>query len=111
MTQPPVLRQKSPHKVEVSEGSKDAHRRQASDRLGAPAPPPITHAEQWTLAHPPQPAVHKTQIFQTSADTTEAWYGDDAMAERLAQLRINNRRLALRLNPTTLTGINEDANE
>jgi hypothetical protein len=111
MNQPSVLRQKSPHKVEVSEGSKDAHRRLASERSATPPPTPITLAEPWTSAPSPHTHAPSAQISQAPADTSEAWHGDDAMAERLAQLRKNNQRLAQRLRTTTLTGPHEDANE
>ena len=111
MNQPEVLRQSGPHRVEVSEGSKNAQRRQAQDRNALPEAQPLHQGEEWS----PKPTEHEyksmTQIPDAAVDTSEVWHGEDVLSERLAQLQRFNQKLQSRLQSKSLTGANEDTYE
>jgi len=111
MNQPEVLRQSGPHKVEVSEGSKNAQRRQAQERNAVPQAQPLHHDDAWKPASQTHAAKKLTQIPQSEVDPTDVWHGEDALSERLAQLQRFNQKLTSRLQSKTLTGANEDEYE
>ena len=111
MNQPEVLRQSGPHRVEVSEGSKNAQRRQAQERNALPPTQHLYQGDEWV----PEPSAHEyksmTQIPAAVVDTSEVWHGEDVLSERLAQLQRFNQKLKSRLQSKSLTGANEDTYE
>ena len=111
MNQPEVLRQSGPHRVEVSEGSKNAQRRQAQERNALPPTQHLYQGDEWV----PEPSAHEyksmTQIPAAVVDTSEVWHGEDVLSERLVQLQRFNQKLQSRLQSKSLTGANEDTYE
>lgn len=101
MSQPEIIRQQGgPHRVELSEGGKDATQRQATPRGEYPTPAPP--APIGTGAVPSHSAAdtrlsRSAQLRALDAESPDEWPDESQLAERLNQLRATNQRLQVAL--------------
>ena len=110
MSQPEILRHTGPHQVSVTEGSKNAQSRHASERSAlepsAKNEPKDLHLQDRSDHPPPD-----TQLSDSAADSTDVWHGDDTMSLRIAQLKKQNLALGVRLQRLTGSSRKEESNE
>ena len=107
-----IIRNHSPHQVEVSEGSRDASRRHGPAQSALPSTIHGNTATTQLKTSPPLPSASTgTQLSTVAADTTDAWFGDTDMADRLNRLRLKNKQLNQQLSRTERSGRNEDPHE
>lgn len=98
MSQSDIIRQNIPHRVEVSEGGKDATQRQADPR-GETVPPDVltTGVLKPVIAHPNLNSPAAAQLQTADAESPNEWPDETQLAERLKQLRATNERLQMAL--------------
>lgn len=112
MTRPEILRHNGPHTVELSEGSKDASRRQGSERQEMPEDLPLPHPATGLQTAPHlQALTANAQLHPADAESIDDWLGQESFSERLEQLRARNRQLNQSLRSFSRTASREDPHE
>jgi hypothetical protein len=109
MNKPAILRQSAPHQVEVSEGSKDASRRHATERQSEPdSGSPLAKGFGLTHGTPRSTNRPKSQLLPAAVDTSTDRPVDVDFQARLDSLRRKNQSLAQQLAQPRRAGQRED---